>query len=272
MTRRRGGWPTGVGTLGPAVALTVIAAASACAPPSEEIGVTSAAFAITSADVHAAPGDPYPVNLIFVAPDGDPIWNDLSGVAIPDGPQFSPGQFAVERGTSGLHGSLGNLTFDIPGDVELVAFDAVEVFLEGVDAPQTVPVGPWQVARRAPSTALNPTGDYALTMPTCGEIATEVRNDTGSAVTLTGVDIPTPNVTVTDFAPTQGDELVPGATAAIAITFSCDSDVSDFFVVSPEISYTAADGELGAVRLPSASVGLTAVDEQVVERIVGRRK
>lgn len=217
------------------------------------------AFALTSANVVVPAGDTYPVNLIFVASDGDPIWTDLSGIALPGDASVGPGEFDVIRGdgSGGYH--LGNITLELSAD-EGLTFDSVGLIYTDATEPVSVDVGSWTLAEAAPD-------DFA-TADTKAEVA--------AMAGCTSADLPVPDTVaaVTGFRTGSPDVEVDDATLdqespSLRITLTC-TDTADFHVISPALDYTDADGAAQTARLAPIAIGFQDIDDADLARIRSR--
>lgn len=242
-----------------AIALGAIAvvAVSCSSEPIEPI--EPPAFALTSANVVVPAGDTYPVNLIFVASDGDPIWTDLSGIELPGDASVGPGEFDVIRGdgSGGYH--LGNITLELSAD-EGLTFDSVGLIYTDATEPVSVDVGSWTLAEAAPD-------DFA-TADTKAEVA--------AMAGCTSADLPVPDTVaaVTGFRTGSPDVEVDDATLdqesqSVRITLTC-TDTADFHVISPALDYTDTDGGAKTTRLAPIAIGFQDIDDADLARIRSR--
>lgn len=259
----------------PAGMALALAALTACgggdaAPPEPDPvprAETQATFAVTSADVAVAPDDEFPVNLIFVAPEDDPIWDGLTGVGVPEGPELSPGEFVIEGGAPVPGGVLGNLTFSLPVGSAGVTFDEVELYLTGQAGPARADVGTWTIAPVEPAAAeVAPVGDVALTADVCGTVSASFRNESAAALTAARATVDAPGASVA--AAELTGPAAPGENFLLDLELTCDG-TADFYILSPTVTYETAEGEV-TTRLDPVTIGLTAITDETVARITAR--
>lgn len=229
---------------------------------------SSASFALTSADVHVTEGDPYPVNLLFVAPEDDPVWDGLTGVALA-GRQLGPDEVSLERGGSAPEGRLGNVTFTLDDLSETVRFSSVELFVDGAD-PYEVAVGSWAIVWRPEGALLAPSSAATVARSTCGSDVLGVTNVADGALTVRGLPDPAEGVRAMAGDGVEGLVLEPGEPVEIEVEYRCDEDVADVFAFSPVVEVARADGEVVLAPLDPVTVGLTSIDDEAVTRIASR--
>lgn len=238
-----------------AIALCAVSAIAACTPEPEEIDPPS--FALTSAEIVFGEGRPYPINLIFLAKDDDPIWTDLTGVELPGNASVGPGQFEVIRGEGSDGYRLGNISFDLDIPDGGLSFASVGLIYDGVSEPVPTPVGSW---------ALNeaPLEDFAT-----AETDAEVVAMGG----CTSADVPVPeSVSAVDLV-TSGSEAVRvehavlhAEDATMTVTLSC-GDGADFYIISPTLHYTDDAGADRSTRLSPIAIGFQDIDGEDLKRI-----
>lgn len=243
---------------------------SACGGPQPTEQSTAAHFALTNAHAVVAPGDAYPVNLVFLAEATDPIWDGLTGVGIPGGQQVSANQLSVERSDARMDGlGLGNIRFELPSGDGAAEFDQVELFLEGAVTPQIVAVGDWDVTWSQLPSDVSPTGDFALSLPRCGLIEGAFRNDSSSGLEVVDVSVDTPGASLTSVA-SPSEAAAPGAIIEVSAEVRCDMELADFYVLSPSVTLARPDGSSVAAHLDPIAVGLTSIEEHTLRRIATR--
>ncbi|NCT91696.1 hypothetical protein GXB85_12145 [Cellulomonas sp. APG4] len=248
----------------------VLMATSACGGTQPTEQGTNAHFALTNARAVVDPGDSYPVNLIFLAEATDPIWDSVTGVGLPGGQQVSESQLSVERSDAHLDGlRLGNIRFELPPEDDAAEFAEVELFLDGVAAPQVVAVGDWAVMWSQLPSDVSPTGDFALSVPRCGAIEGAFRNESSSSLEVVEVAVETPGVSVTPATLPSG-VVPPGATVEVDAEVDCDMELADFYVLSPAVTLARPDGSSVAAHLDPIAVGLTSIEEDTLRRIATR--
>lgn len=244
------------------IVLTLGIAASAsltsCAPSDTEI--VAPPFALTSADVVYPSGQAYPVNLIFAASADDPIWTDLTGVALPGDASVGPGEFEVIRGEGSGGYDLGNIAFDLEAPREGLSFESVGLIYTGATEPVQSPVGSWRFSLAEPQ-----------------EFATEDAGQAVAAMTgCTSADFPLPPSTssVESFETGSDDVRLEDMqfrpeTETLTVSLSCDDD-SDFQIISPTLAITTPDGDIRSIRLSPVAIGFQDVDDADLQRILNR--
>ncbi|WP_454086182.1 hypothetical protein [Georgenia sp. Marseille-Q6866] len=222
---------------------------------------------MSSVDVAIAPADEFPVNLVFVAGEDDPIWDRLAGVAVVDGPQFGSGDFIVEKGSVVDGGVIGNLTFSLDAGSTGVAFEEIELFVSDLEEPIVVDVGAWSIEPNdADGAGVTATGDFPLTADICGPFSATFRNDTAETITAATATVDAPGASVST-APIPA-AVAPGDEFTLDLELACDAS-AEFYIVSPTVTYETAQGQ-HASRLDPMTIGLTAISADTVERIVAR--
>lgn len=238
----------------------VVACATACAAEPEPPRSSPPSFAVTAADVVLAEGEPYPVNLIFLAEEGDPIWTGLTGVELPGDASVGPGQFDIIRGEGSDGFQLGNITFAVDVPPNGLSFTSVGLVYEGSTEPVPVDVGSWTFSE-APRE----------------EFATDETKAAVAAIEgCTRADIPVPATTaaVDEFRTGSADvtadevELSPER-GTISVDFSCTDD-ADFYVISPSLDYTDNAGSRRSTRFAAIAIGFQDIDDADLLRIRGR--
>lgn len=244
------------------IVLTLGIAASAsltsCAPSDTEI--VAPPFALTSADVVYPAGQAYPVNLIFAAPADDPIWTDLTGVALPGDASVGPGGFQVIRGEGSDGYDLGNISFDLVPPPEGISFTSVGLVFTETPEPVRVDVGSWTLASAEPE-----------------EFATDQVSAAIAAMSAcTTADFPLPSSTKTVQAFHSGNSHVEvdgismdAATDSVRVSLTCDDD-ADFHIFSPTLDYIDCDGAAQSTRLTPLTIGLQDIDDADFARIRDR--
>lgn len=232
----------------------VMATASSCAPapaPSEP------AFALTSAEVVVSSDRSYPVNLIFMAAEADPIWTELTGVELSDGASVGPGEFDVIRGEGTDGYLLGNITFRIDVPEGGISFDSVGLDYADLIEPTRVNVGSWTfgAARQEEFASFDAKAELAA-MSRCTEAELPVPGDAASVKAFhTG----SPSVDV------EQAVLNPGGDA-LSIRLSC-TDEADFHIFSPTLDYIDASGVEKSIRFAPIAIGYQDIDDEDLERI-----
>src|SRR5690625_3383324 len=112
-------------------AVAVLAAAAGCGPGQPDPPVPAVpAFATTEARVVVTDDRTFPVNLLFLADEDDPIWTDVSAVVL--SPDLEVSGFTVEAGDVTDRGRLGNLTLGVvPPATAVTATDVIVVLGDG---------------------------------------------------------------------------------------------------------------------------------------------
>lgn len=214
-------------------------------------------FALTSADVVFPDGRDYPINLIFVAKDDDPIWTQLNGVKLSEDVSIGPGQFNVIRGEGTDGYFLGNLTFDLPIPPDGMSFDSVALDYEQSSGLTTVAVGSWELNSAAAT-------DFA-TNTAHAEVA--------AMADCTSADLPSPSNVATleslesgSSHVTVGRAALDADTSSIEMSLQCSGDW-DFYVISPSLAYVDFDGVNRNTRFSPISIGLQEIDDADLEKI-----
>lgn len=235
----------------------ITAMATSCTPATPP---SAPSFALTSANVVFATGRPYPVNLIFVADDDDPIWTELTGVELPDEASVGPGQFDVIRGEGADGYLLGNITFELDVPEDGISFDSVGLVYADATEPAPVDVGSWTFTEA-------PLEEFA-TADTQAEVA--------AMGGCTSADLPVPASTASIEAFRTGSPDVEVAQAvlnpagdALSVTLSCTDEV-DFHVISPALDYTDASGADASTRFAPIAIGFQDIDDEDLRRIRNR--
>lgn len=237
---------------------TAAVSAAACTPqaPAQD---SAPSFALTSAAA-VVPDDrgEYPLNFIFVAPESDIIWTDLTGLSF-GGFDFAPGEFSVTQGEGTDGYLLGNLSVEVTPPDTAVAFETVELFYDGLTEPRTFEVGSWTIATA-------PTEEFATT--TAGAEVAAIAGCTSA-----NLPIATDTTAATDFV-----TGVPGVEAAsvellpeehaIRVGLEC-TDAADFYIISPSATLTAA-GTDTAARFAPIAIGYQDIDDEDLQRIRSR--
>lgn len=245
-----------------AAALCAIAAAAVACTPGVDNDTTSESispppFALTSADVVFADGRGYPINLVFVAKEDDPIWTQLKGVTLSADVSFGPGQFDVIRGEGTDGYFLGNVTFELPIPPNGISFDSVAPDYKDLSKLLTVPVGVWDL-HSAPAS----------------EFATEeAKAEVAAMADCTGADLPVPAAVASIESLTSGSSQVSVDRAELApdmntITMSIDcSGDFDFYVISPFLDFLNRDDVSQSTRFAPISIGFQDIDNADLETI-----
>lgn len=236
---------------------TAAVGAAACTPqpPSD----SAPSFALTSADA-VVPDDrgEYPLNFIFVAPESDTIWTDLTGLSF-GGFDFAPGEFSVTQGEGTDGYLLGNLSVEVTPPDTAVAFETVELFYDGLTEPRTFDIGSWTiVAAPAEEFATTTAGAEVAAIAGCTSANLPVATDVTAATDfITGV--PDVEAASVEFLPEE---------QAIRIGLDC-TDAADFYIISPSATLTA-DGSETAARFAPIAIGYQDIDDEDLQRIRSR--
>lgn len=232
----------------------VTAMATSCVPASPP---SAPAFALTSADVVFAGGRPYPVNLIFMAEAGDPIWADLTGIELPHDASVGPGEFEVIRGEGADGYQLGNITFELDVPAEGISFDSVGLVYSDSTEPEPVDVGSWTFTEA-------PLDEFATA---------DAQAEVAAMGGCTSAELPVPASTVSVEAFRTGSSEVAVEQAelnsegdALSITLSCTDD-ADFHIISPTLDYTDASGVEKSTRFAPIAIGFQDIDDEDLRRI-----
>lgn len=203
-------------------------------------------------------GRDYPVNLIFLAGEGDPIWDDLAGVVVA-GQEYSGGQFEVIRGEGANGQLLGNLAFDVSVGDGGFAFESAELFYEGRPEPVEVSVGSWRFDRA-------PAREFA---------SSEAGAEVASMAGCTSADLPLPGgVSAINGFDTGSSEVralsaeVLPDRSALSITLEC-GEKADFYVISPTVVVSTQDGD-AQLRFAPIAIGFQDIDDSDLRRIQER--
>jgi hypothetical protein len=220
--------------------------------------------------VVVSPGDPYPVNFVFLAEPSDPIWDGLQGIGFPGGQQVEAYQLSVERSDAREGGlALGNVRLEVPPEDREMEFRSVELFLEGSIGPQTVEVGDWRISWSERPSEVAPTGDYAITMPRCGLVEGALVNQSSNALSVSDIIVETPGAEVARSTLPPGP-VAPGETMTVTAEVDCDPRAADFYVLSPQVHLTRPDGSTLLAHLDPVVVALTAIDQEKLRQITQR--
>ncbi|QYM64586.1 MULTISPECIES: hypothetical protein [unclassified Microbacterium] len=239
-----------------AIVLSAIAAtATSCTPDFDKS--TSPDFALTSAEVVFAAGHPYPVNFIFVAPESDAIWTDLTGVELPGDASVGPGEFDVIRGAVVDGYQLGNITFEITIPADGIAFESIGLVYAHSTEPEYVDVGSWTLTEARPE-----------------EFATaDARAEVTAMSECTRAELPVPHPLASVGKFRTGSSAVSAEDVALApdrgaidIALSCTDD-ADFYVISPTLDYTDTEGTEKSTRLAPIAIGYQDIDDADFRRI-----
>lgn len=239
-----------------AIVLSAVAAtATSCAP--EPAASTPPSFALTSADVVFAEGRPYPINLIFLAKENDPIWTELTGVELPDDASVGPGQFEIIRGEGSDGYQLGNIAFEIDVPADGISFDSVGLVYKNATEPVPTDVGSWTLSEA-------PLDDFATA---------DAKAEVAAMGGCSSADLPVPDtaasvdsfVTGSDDVQVEDVVLNPDE-SIISITLTCTDD-ADFYVISPTLDYTDDAGAAQSTRLTPIAIGFQDIDDADLKRI-----
>ncbi|MEU4013946.1 hypothetical protein AB0E56_01655 [Microbacterium sp. NPDC028030] len=240
------------------IALGAIAtSATSCAPTPEPRPASPPAFALTAAEVVFAAGHPYPVNFIFVAPESDAIWTDLTGVELPGDASVGPGEFDVIRGAVVDGYQLGNITFEITIPADGIAFESIGLVYAHSTEPEYVDVESWTLTEARPE-------EFAT-----ADAKAEVT--AMSECTRAELPVPPPLASVGKFSTGSSDvsaedvALAPDR-GAIDISLSCTND-ADFYVISPTLDYTDTEGTAKSTRFAPIAIGFQDIDDADFRRI-----
>lgn len=241
------------------VALSAIASTVAGCAPRPPVSAPPS-FALTSADVVFTSGEPYPVNLIFVAAEKDPIWTALSGVKLPGDASVGPGEFDVIRGEGSGGYLLGNITFEIDIPPDGLRFHSVGLVFDTKTEPSRVEVGSWTLTEAPPQ-------EFATT---------EAKGEVTAMSRCGGVDLPVPPALSSVTAFHTGSDLVTAQEVApeprdgaIHVDLTCTGD-ADFSIISPTLDYIDLHRAARRTRLAPITIGLQDIDEEDLQRIRAR--
>lgn len=257
------------------IALVPLLLLSACAGgdahEAKPAGPSSAHFALTNAAVVIPGDDEYPLNLIFVAPSGDPIWTDLEYVEIPGVQEYGRSELVVNESDVEGDVKLGNVTLALPARAEAVEFDHVVLGFAGSTAPETRAIGSWSVGREgavSEETPVQQVGDYYLSLDRCEPVSIDIENRGDVSVSSLALAFEAPGVQA-DAAPVAREGLAPGEVVAATSSPSCDEDLADFYILSPVLTWTS-EGSEGRASLPPLSVGLINISQEKIDAIAER--
>ncbi|MEV8272807.1 hypothetical protein [Microbacterium sp. NPDC077184] len=237
---------------------TAAVSAAACAPrpPVED---SAPAFALTSADA-VIPDDrvEYPLNFIFMAPEGDTIWTDLTGLTFGEF-DFAPGEFSVTQGEGTDGYLLGNLSVEITPPDTAVTFDTVELFYDGLTEPRTSDVGSWTITTApAEEFATTTAGAEVAAIAGCTSANLPVAADV-TAVSDVTTGVPDVETSSVEFLPEE---------RAVRIGLDC-IDTADFYIISPSATLTTG-GTDTAARFAPIAIGYQDIDDEDLQRIRSR--
>lgn len=237
-----------------AIAITTVACTS------EPETVPAPSFAQSSAQIVATQANAYPVNLIFVAADDDPIWERLSGVTVTDDLEVGPGQFDLIRGEGPDGYSLGNVSFEVDIPNGGVEFSSVELHYTDRTEPVQVDVGSWSLHAA-------PANEFA-TADTNAEVA--------AMADCTTADLPVPKTvaSINDFHTGSEDVALQEASlnpeaGTITVSLSCDGD-ADFYIISPTLDYNDTTATTMTTRFAPIAIGFQDIDDDDIHRIQSR--
>lgn len=241
-----------------AMALCAIAATTVgCTPEPGYDAASAPPFALTSADVVFTEGRDYPINLIFVAKDDDPIWTQLKGISLSDDVSFGPGQVDVIRGEGADGYFLGNITIELPIPVNGISFDSISLDYEDQPTPLTVAVGSWDLR----------------SVPQEDFVTESAKAEVAAMADCTGADLPVPTTVASIESLSSGSphvavdraELEP-KTSTIDLSIHCSGDF-DFYVISPSLDYIDQGGMSQTTRFNPISIGLQDIDDADLQKI-----
>lgn len=240
---------------------------ASCVPDRTEFIESTAAFALTEADVAVAQDQIFDATFAFIAVPADPIWTDLERVGIPRGPNVGAETMDLARqdGPGGMQ--LGTITLRIPMESLPLSFTQVEMQFKGDDTMRSFDVGRWDVEVSSPNPAIPEVGETGISgaIP-CGPTTGTFRNDSGETITSSSTVVLADGVDVTSSL--QPTTVAPGEKFDLTLDLSCDTS-SDFYIVSPEVSFEAGDNQI-MTRLGWMSLGYTNLDDDALERISQR--
>ncbi|MCK0118450.1 hypothetical protein MWU57_15560 [Isoptericola sp. S6320L] len=200
-----------------ATLLFVAAASLVCAcsvPGQDEIAPQpvddggSVAFATTAADVIESDDGGFPLNLLFVAPPDDAIWESTEWVELAGRPEVDIDHLEIHRGTAGeFEGlgqrQLGNLSMTIPVDSE-TSFSEVVMGIDG--DRRSFDVGDVRI-RPYRQGAFEAIGDATLTAPECGTFTQHFKTSGESNPTQAVADNESTGIGITGAVTLEGEEL-----------------------------------------------------------------
>ncbi|QKJ18971.1 hypothetical protein [Microbacterium hominis] len=243
-------------TCAAAIAFVLGSLATTAVGCTSDVDAAPPAFALTAADIVMPAGQDYPMNLVFVAHERDPIWADLRAVGVGDD-AYGPGQLQVARG-EGTDGLLfGNLLFSLAVPAAGVSFESVELYYEGATEPVSVPVGSWSLTQAPASEFRNDQSSDLVAMPDCAstlslelpaDVAAVDAVETGSAARAFDVE---------------------WAAGDVHVSLACPDD-TDLVVISPRVHYTDGRARERALRYLPVAVGHMSLDDADLGRIRGR--
>ncbi|WP_402374658.1 hypothetical protein [Isoptericola rhizosphaerae] len=166
------------------------------------------AFAVTAADVVESDEGGFPLNLLFVAPPGDAIWESTEWVEIAGHPEVEIDELEIHRGTVGEFEGLGqrrlgNLSITVPVDTE-TTFSEVVLSVDG--AQRKYAVGDVRI-RPYIQGSFEATGDATLTAPECGTFTQRFIATGEDTVTPVVANNGAAGIEITGTATLQGEEL-----------------------------------------------------------------
>lgn len=230
-------------------AVAVLAAAAGCGPGQPDPPVPAVpAFATTEARVVVTDDRTFPVNLLFLADEDDPIWTDVSAVVL--SPDLEVSGFTVEAGDVTDRGRLGNLTLGVvPPATAVTATDVIVVLGDGTS--RAYPIGAWGLAAAPePAGRLLDVTEYVLAYPGTDHLEIVAENVSGDPVEVRSVDLGLTSlvvaeVTVDGQVLREGEGVsIPGGGQVSVVVRLTDDGGHDLYVTSPSVTVTGPDGQV----------------------------
>lgn len=228
-------------------AAAVVVAALGCStdrhtPPAPEPPV----FATTEAHVVVDAEQTFPVNLLFVADEDDPIWSEVSAVVLDAALDVTT--FDVVAGDTTDHGRLGNLALTVTPPTDAGTATDVTVHLQD-GTSRIFPIGSWTLAAApAPGGRLLEVAEYVVAYPDTDTIGFTATNVSGEPVEVRSLDLGLASLAVAEVtangSPLADGHGVPvGAGGEVSFVVRLlDDGEHDFHVTSPSVDLVGADG------------------------------
>lgn len=254
-----------------AIAVSVVSLLGVSGCDQGEHVASDVRFGKVSGGVSVASDDDATVNLVIVAPVGDPVWSEfhelivVNDVAGGGDLVLGKGAVTVYPGTKRDGLQVGSIPLTIPSDMEEFDLTKVKAVIGEGANPTTYSVGDWHLDRRKSKSVFSIVGDYPASISECGEVEFELRLGRGANAAVTGVETDAPGLSISDVDVDVDDS----GTGAIAFDLTCD-EAYDVYAFSPTLIVEEEDGGTHAEPLDQILVGYLDMTEETVQQILAR--